>query len=205
MPCEEERDRVKHSLISTEEYERGGAYVWRFRLPDEVMREYRQVAERFLTKAIGSASGVYQMLQACQHATSGRRIIRDYPLQTERIYADPGDDPRIMSLLEVLARFEKASVLILCRYSWECGYIADVLVMFYGEESVRRYPPDAGQDDRPAARLTVMNCYADERESLRLRADVVIYYSSDWNWRKRQEKERQCSSAYPAARYCSHN
>lgn len=169
-------------------------YIWRFRLPDPVMQEYRQVVERFLIKAVGSTSGVYRLLQASQHVTGGRRIVCDYPLQTEAIYADPGDDPRIMSLLEVAETFSSKRVLVLCRYSCECDTVTNVLSMFYGESQVRRYPCSNGRDS-PDARITVMNCYADERECLRLQADAIIYYSSDWNWRKRQEKERQCQGA----------
>lgn len=169
-------------------------FVWRFRLPWEVMKEYREVTERFLVKASYSTSGVYRMLQACQHVASGRRITRDYPLQTESFFSDPGDDPRLMALLEVLTHFEKKQVLVICRYACECALVEDTLKMFYGEQGVRRYPPHDSKASSNA-NLTVMNCYTDERESERLFAEVIVYYSSDWNWRKRQEKERQCQNA----------
>lgn len=170
-------------------------FVWRFRLPGEVMKEYREVAERFLAKAAYSTSGVYRMLQACQHAASGRRITRDYPLQAENMFADPGDDPRLMALLEVLTHFEQKQVLVICRYACECAMVEETLKMFYGEQSVERYPASRASAPPPKARITVMNTYADEREHARLFAEVIVYYSSDWNWRKRQEKERQCQSA----------
>ena len=170
-------------------------YVWRFRLPEAVMQEYHRVAERFLAKAFYSRSGVYRMLQACQHVAGGRRIIQEYPLQTECMYADPGDDPRLMSLLEIMIHYEQESILILCRYSCECDIVEEVVKLFYGENNVRRYP--ARNERNENARITIMNCYTDEREADRLRADVMIYYTSDWNWRKRQEKERQCQGTQP--------
>ena len=169
-------------------------YVWRFRLPQRVMEEYKKVAERFLLKALYSRSGVYRMLQACQHAAGGRRIICDYPLQTENMYADPGDDPRLMSLLEIMTHYEQERVLVLCRYACECEVVEDVVGLFYGKDHVRRYPSPGGKESEQT-RITVMNCYTDEREADRLQADVIIYYTSDWNWRKRQEKERQCQGA----------
>ncbi len=166
-------------------------YVWRFRLSAQAMAAYRQVAERFLFRALHCRSGVYRMLQACQHAASGRKILCDYPLQTENMYADPGDDPRLTSLLEIMGRYEREHVLILCRYACECALVEETVSLFYGWESVRRYLSSKGTPNEKA-RVTVMTCYTDERESDRLQADVIIYYTSDWNWRKRQEKERQC-------------
>lgn len=168
-------------------------YVWSFRLPEEAMREYRRVADLFLLKALNTRSGVYRMLQACQHAAGGRRVIQDYPLVTQPLYADPGDDPRLMSLLEVLASYERQRVLILCRYACECDAVEEVVRMFYGADGVRRYPAPWKAAALP--RLTIMNSYTDERENDRLEAEVIIYYTSDWNWRKRQEKERQCQGA----------
>ena len=169
-------------------------YVWRFRLPQQVMDEYKQVAERFMIKALYSRSGVYRMLQACQHVAGGRRITCDYPLQTENMYADPGDDPRLMSLLEIMTHYEQEQVLVLCRYACECELMEEVAGLFYGKEHVRRYPFPRERESEQT-RITVMNCYTDEREADRLLADVIIYYTSDWNWRKRQEKERQCQGA----------
>lgn len=169
-------------------------YVWRFRLPQQAAQEYARVAERFMLKAAYSQSGVYRMLQACQHAAGGRRIICDYPLRTENIYADPGDDPRLMSLLEILTHYEKERILILCRYACECDTVEEIVGWFHGSRNVGRYP--ASKDQRPTTpRIMVMNCFTDEREERRLQADVIIYYTSDWNWRKRQEKERQCQGA----------
>ena len=40
-----------------------------------------------------------------------------------------------------------------------------------------------------------MNVFADERAAERLCAEAIVYFSSDWNWRKRQEKEQRCQSA----------
>lgn len=164
-------------------------YVWLFRLPPQAMAEYRRVQDAFLWKALYSSTGVYRMLQACQHVVCGRRVTRDYPLQTEPLYSSPAQDPRLLALLEVLERTGTGGALILCRYTHECETVAEALARRYGEASVTRYPTSLHR------RFAVMNIFADEREEARLAAPAIIYYSSDWNWRKRQEKERQCQNA----------
>ncbi len=169
-------------------------YVWRFRLPPPAMAEYEQVVQRFVSKACFSRSGVYRMLQACQHAASGRRIVCDYPLQVEDMYADPQENPRLISLMELLAHFPQERLLIICRYSCECAAVEAAIARQAGRAQVCRYPAPRGEPQADA-RILVMSCYVDEREDCRLQADVIIYYTSDWNWRKRQEKERQCQGA----------
>ena len=163
-------------------------YVWRFRLPPVGRAEYAAVAERFMAGAYGSRTGVYRMLHACQAVTSGRRVQSDYPLLTEALYAAPEANPRVQALLDVVHALPERRVLVLCRYRWECREVSEVLARQFGADSTQRYPCAA----EAHARFTVMNVYADERECARLRADVVLYYSCDWNWRKRSEKERQC-------------
>ena len=170
-------------------------YVWQFELPKWVMAEYRSVAERFLWKAMYSTTGVYRMLQACQHTACGRRVVQDYPMCTEPLYERPGDDPRMRALMDVLAYFESCRVLVLCRYRHECEAVYCALCERYGAAQVGSYPEQGGES--AGLRFTVMNVYADEREKLRILADVIIYYSSDWDWQKRQEKEQRCQSALP--------
>ena len=165
-------------------------YVWRFRLPSEMMEEYRAVTNRFLWKAAHSPTGVYRLLQACQHAAGGRRILEDFPLKTEPFYADPARDPRLCAMMEVVCQFPQKRFLILCRYSYECQLAVNYLNALLGPGQAALYP-----GSEQGARFTVMSSYTDERECARLQADVILYYSSDWNWRKRQEKEKQCQSA----------
>lgn len=165
--------------------------VWRFQLPTAAMEEYRAVLSRFVWMASGSTTGVYRMLQACQHVISGRRITRDYPLQTAPMYDDPMDNPRIGALLDVLAYYPGKRILILCRYAYDCQTVHQVLVSRFGAEQVGMYK----RKRQELRRLTVMNIFADEREEKRLATDVILYYSNDWNWRKRQEKEQQCQNA----------
>ena len=49
--------------------------------------------------------------------------------------------------------------------------------------------------EETARDYTVMNSQADEWESARLQAELIVYYSSDWNWKARHEKEKRCQSA----------
>lgn len=168
-------------------------YVWRFRLDEEVMAEYRRVMSRFLWMAQHSSTGVYRLLQACQHAAGGRRILADYPLQTEPFYQDPKRDRRLQALFEVIGKFPGKRFLILCRYSYECDLVLEQINLHMGPGQAARYP--SAPQAEGAHRFLIMSSYADERENARLHADVILYYSSDWNWRKRQEKERQCQSA----------
>lgn len=169
-------------------------YVWQFPLPPEVMKEYREVTERFIWTAYHSTTGVYRLLQACQQVVCGRRVIQDYPLETVPMYDDPENDPRLSALMEVLNHFEHCRILILYRYSHELPTIRDALCRHYGNKNVACYPEERySPGNQP--RLVVMNSFTDERETSRLHANVIVYYSNDWNWRKRQEKERQCQSA----------
>ena len=166
-------------------------YVWQFRLPDALMNHYRAVSERFMWKAAASNMGVYRMLLACRHVASGRRIVRDYPLETEPFYSGDGDDARLAALDEVLSAFPGRRTLVLCYYRFECEAVTCHLSARYGAGCVARYDA-AGETARD---YTVMNSQADEWESARLQAELVVYYSSDWNWKARHEKEKRCQSA----------
>lgn len=168
-------------------------YVWRFRQAQTVMAEYQRVVDRFLWSAAFSAVGVYRMLLACQQVASGRKIVKDYPLKTAPFFSNMPDDPRLQALFEVLCRFHGQRVLIQCRFQFEMRTVCESLRARYGEHEVARYPFHARSE--ALRRITVMNCASDERETARLRAEVIIYYSSDWDWQKREEKERQCQSA----------
>jgi len=83
-------------------------------------------------------------------------------------------------------------ILVLFRYHHEADTLFSSICDRCGAESVACYPLVPEEMNRP---YMMMNVYADEREYARLQADVIIYYSGDWNWRKRQEKERQCQNA----------
>ena len=168
-------------------------YVWQFRLPDALMSHYRAVSERFMWKAAASNMGVYRMLLACRHVASGRRVVRDYPLETEPFYEDDACNARLSALGEVLSAFPGRRTLVLCYYRFECEAVMRYLAARYGEERVARY--DAGEE--AAHDYTVMNTQADEWESARLQAELIVYYSSDWNWKARHEKEKRCQSALP--------
>ncbi len=169
-------------------------YVWQFQLPEEAMAEYRRVSEMFMWKTIYSSTGIYRLLQACQHVICGRRVAEEYPLRTEPLYQSDAEDPRLGALMEALPQLDGQEVLILCRYKHECDRVAATLRRRWGHDSVSLYTPE--RQEAPA-RYTVMNIFTDERETARLTADTIVYYSSDWNWRKRQEKEQQCMSALP--------
>lgn len=166
--------------------------IWRFNLPANAMDEYHAALDRFVWKAMYSTTGVYRMLQACQHVISGRRIVQDYPLATEPMYEDPAENPRMCALLDVISYFPGKRMLILCKYGHECQGVLQLLRSRFGEEQTQTY---SALHTAYHGRFVVMNICADERENKRLKADVVIYFSNDWNWRKRQEKERQCQNA----------
>lgn len=166
--------------------------VWQFALPRSAMQEYRRVMELFIWRAPRSSTGVYLLLQACQQVVCGHRVVQDYPLTTAPMYDDPADDPRLFALLEVLEHFHGRRTLILYRYAFEREAILKALGVFFPSKVYGCYP-GATQNHR----ITLMNIFTDEREAARLGADVILYYSNDWNWRKRQEKELQCQSAIP--------
>lgn len=166
-------------------------YVWQFRLPQEAMEEYRRVFDAFIWNAAYTNCGVYRLLQACQHVACGRRVVREYPLTTEPMYASAQEDPRIRAMMEVLRRLNGRRTMILCRYVHECATVSAELARVYGDGCVSAYPGERAGE----ARFVVMNVFADERAAERLCAEAIVYFSSDWNWRKRQEKEQRCQSA----------
>ncbi len=165
-------------------------YVWQFRLPPDLMAHYREVSERFMWKAAGSSMGVYRMLLACRQVTCGRRIINDYPLESEPFFAWDEQDPRLRALDEVLAAYPRRRTLILCFYRFECETVERHLEGLFGRARVGHYALEGPEHD-----YTVMSLQADEWETARLAAEVIVYYSSDWNWKARHEKEKQCQGA----------
>ncbi len=168
-------------------------YVWKFQLPAEIMAHYREVSGRFMYRAQQSPMGVYRMLQACRQVASGRRVIRDYPLETEPFFRKREKDARFQALLEVLRHFEGKRVLILSHYRFEAENVKAGLARRFGAQWVHPYGNRKKFEPPPA--YTVMNLQADEWETSRLKANAIIYYSSNWNWKKRHEKERQCQNA----------
>ena len=166
-------------------------YVWQFRLPSALMSHYREVSEHFMWKAVASNMGVYRMLLACRHVASGRRVVCDYPMETVPFYEDDRCDVRLAALEEVIAAFPGRRTLILCYYRFECEAVMRRLSACCGAENVALY--DAFEE--MPRRYTIMNCQADEWESARLQAELIVYYSSDWNWKSRHEKEKRCQSA----------
>lgn len=165
-------------------------YVWQFRLTPDQRVHYREVSERFVWKAVSSNMGVYRMLLACRQVVCGRRIISDYPLETEPFFERDEQDPRLRALLEVIAAFPGRKTLILCFYRFECETVERRLSSLLGRSQVGHYAPD-----QASRAYTVMSLQADEWETARLKAEVIIYYSSDWNWKTRHEKEKQCQDA----------
>jgi len=168
-------------------------YVWKFQLQPEILAHYREVSNRFLWKAQQSSMGVYRMLQACRQVASGRRVTRDYPLETAPFYRSPQRDARFQALLEVLRHFEGQRILILCHYRFEAETVKEGLARCFGAQRVQPY--GNRKKFEPLLAYTVMNLQADEWETARLKASVIIYYSSNWNWKKRHEKEKQCQNA----------
>lgn len=167
-------------------------YVWKFQLSAEIMAHYKEVSRRFMWKAQQSSMGVYRMFQACRRIASGQRVLQDYPLTTEPFSQKRSENARFQALLEVLKHFPNQNALILCHYRFEVETVKEGLAERFGADSVQPYR----NRKKNAPRLyTVMNLQADEWETARLQANVIIYYSSNWNWKKRHEKERQCQNA----------
>ncbi|MBQ3079058.1 MAG: hypothetical protein IJC48_03520 [Clostridia bacterium] len=174
--------RVKNSEKSNGRHE----YVYRFELPSVSKTEYKRVSERFLMCAINSSTGVYRLLQACQQAACGRRIINDYPLATEPIYDDPNKNMRLQSLIDVVKKYPGKRIFIMCRYLYEVYEVKEGLESAFSEKA------DIYPEIRNGSRFTVMNVFSDERAKDIIEADVIVYYSSHWDWRKRMEKENSC-------------
>lgn len=166
-------------------------YVWKFQLQPALHAHYQEVSERFLWRAVSSNMGVYRMLLACRQAACGRRVVQDYPLKTEPFDENPACNARLQALFEVLRHFENRRTLILCYYRFEQDAVVQALRERWGEGCVCVYASPSS----PPRPFTVMNLQADEWETARLQAEVIVHYSSDWNWKKRHEKETECQNA----------
>ncbi|MBE5786182.1 MAG: hypothetical protein E7324_01430 [Clostridiales bacterium] len=167
-------------------------FIWQFPLPPAAMREYKRVMARFISKAFYVPNGIYCLLQACQQVACGRRILEDSPLKTAPLYPSPDQDPRLSALLQVVDYFPGAQFLILCRYQAECVLVYDALTARFGRGHAFLYPFCAA-DHQP--HFLIMHITADERPTIPLKANVIVHYSSHWDWRKRLEKENQCRIA----------
>ena len=159
-------------------------YVWQFRLSKEAYEEYWRVVLRFERKAQYSQAGIYRMLSACHLAASGRRIVCDYPLETESIYNNALEDPRIQALLAILSKYDSGQTLIVCRFHFEIDAVTLALSNVYGEQSV--YSPAKRNRE---ARFYVESLYLEKRALLNKKFRTVIYYSQNWSLRKRRNKE----------------
>lgn len=160
----------------------GKEYVWQFRLPENVYEEYRQVAKRFEKRAVYSKAGVYRMLSACHMVASGRRIVRDYPMETVCIYEKASDDPRLRALLDILGRIDSGRTLIVCRFHFEIETVVKALSKAYGMRNV--HTQGAMNTD---ACYYVESLYLEKRALFRKDFKTVIYYSHSWSLRKRRE------------------
>ncbi len=161
-------------------------YVWQFRLSDEAYEEYRRVVKRFEKKALYSNAGIYRMLCACHMAVSGRRIVRDYPLETVSLYESIWEDRRIQALLEVLNACENGRILIVCRYRFEILAVSEALKNTYGEDAVQA---SGGISRNMHARYFVESLYMEKRLLMRQEFQTVIHFSQSWSLRKRRNVE----------------
>jgi len=85
---------------------------------------------------------IYRLFTALQHVVSGHRIISDVdsPMQTESIFGDPEDNPRIKRLLKLLdSEIEEEKAIIWCKFTHEIKTIAEILRKHYGAEAVELY------------------------------------------------------------------
>lgn len=157
-------------------------YVWQFRLPEYVYDEYRRVAARFEKRAAYSKAGVYRMLSACHVVASGRKIVRDYPMETVSIYERTSDDPRLRALLDILTGIDAGRTLIVCRFHFEIEAVAEALSRIYGRRNVHTH----GEKNTDAG-YYVESLYLERRALSRKKFKTVIHYSHSWSLRKRRE------------------
>lgn len=79
----------------------------------------------------------------------------------------------------MLRHFEGERVLILCHYRFEAETMKEGLAKRFG---ARRVQPFGNQKRvEPLPTYTVMNLQADEWETARPKASIIVYYSSNWS------------------------
>lgn len=173
----------------------GREYVWQFRLPDSVIKEYERVVRRFSKKAQYSSAGVYRMLRACHMVVSGMRITGDFPMKAEPIYENSGEDARLNALFGVLSHYENARVLVLCRYKFEMERVYEALLNKYGKTEVGCAEDPCSNE---MARVNVESLYAEKNAAFGA-FQAIVYYSQDWSLRKRRFREREREERAPGA------
>lgn len=169
-----------------------------FKMTEEQDKNYEYVIDRLLTNLDEMRpESIYRLFGALQAVTSGFAIRVNKDLETERfpLFIDPGDNPRIQTLLKLLEG-KTDKYLIFCNYVQEIKDIATLLnsmdpgcaIPFYGEipQNKRQNNIDQFRND---AQFLVANkrCGA---YGLNLQfCHNIIYYSHDWDWGTRAQSE----------------
>jgi SNF2 family DNA or RNA helicase len=141
---------------------------------------------------------IYKLFTALQHIAAGRRVLTgpDEKMQTEPMFDNPMDSPRIQTLMDALDRIGE-KVIIWCRYTHEIRDISKLLREKYGEGSVVEFHGGISRKKREInaerfandARFFVANkTCAGYGLNLQF-CSYMIYYSNDWDWATRSQSE----------------
>lgn len=165
-------------------------------LEPEQEQHYDEVVEAMISQMDEQRpETVYRMFAAAQDVISGLWVEDDGKhIRTRPMFADPMDNPRIRTLLDVLDGMDGQAI-IFCRFTHELRTILSVLSGaegFWGGQSA-----DARQDAlrrfrEGSARYLVAN-KACAGYGLNLQfCHQVVYYSNDWDWATRIQSEDRC-------------
>lgn len=136
---------------------------------------------------------IYRMFSAAQAIISGLWVEDDgRRFRTRPMFADPMENPRVQTLLEVVDALEAdEQAIIFCKYTHEIEALLRVLpdaVPFYGRLSAPQREANLARF-RDGARFLVANkTCAGYGLNLQF-CHRVIYYSNDWDWATRVQSE----------------
>ena len=174
-------------------------HTYDFSLTCEQYENYYYTRDYWLGAFVdeGDDTAIYKMFTALSHVTSGRRITTEFDekMETEDVFADIEDNPRICTLRGILDRIGKEQCIIFCRYQKEVEEIMELIrrrgqesAEFTGQLNVKKREESLARF-RNGTQFLVANkaCGA---YGLNLQfCHNIIFYDNDFNYATRAQAE----------------
>lgn len=169
------------------------------RLNREQDDHYAEVADQLMFEVDEmKPSTIYRLFTALQNVISGLRvtITEDDKMVSEPFFDNPGDNPRIQSLLEIVDGLDEKAI-IFCKYTHEIKAITKLINEEYGEDTAVGFYGELNQKSRQAhlkkfeneSKFLIANKVC-AGYGLNLQfCSYVIYYSNDWDYATRSQSE----------------
>lgn len=139
---------------------------------------------------------IYKLFTGLQQVASGNRITNTDPLESEPIFKNPLENPRIQTLLKEVDGMDE-KIIIWCKFKKEIEDIAKVLsdkygsdkvALFYGGINLKKRVEELERFKNGAQFLIANKVCGGYGLNLQF-CSHMIYYSNDFNWATRAQSE----------------